>query len=49
MEIDARNNNRVLLREALGDDEYERAIAVGKSLNANRVYDLAMGRSEPVR
>jgi tetratricopeptide (TPR) repeat protein len=49
MEIDARNNNRVLLREALGDDEYERAIAVGKGLNANRIYDLAMGRSEPVR
>jgi predicted ATPase len=49
MEIDARDNNRVLLREALGNDEYERAIAAGKSLNANRTYDLAMGRSEPVR
>jgi tetratricopeptide (TPR) repeat protein len=49
MEIDARDNNRVLLREALGNDEYERAIAAGKSLNANRIYDLAMGRSEPVR
>jgi predicted ATPase len=49
IEIDARHNNRVLLREALGSDEYERAIAVGKSLNANRIYDLAMGRSEPVR
>jgi tetratricopeptide (TPR) repeat protein len=48
-EIGARNNNRVLLREALGDKEYERAIAVGKSLNTNRIYDLAMGRSEPVR
>ena len=48
-EINARNNNRALLREALGDDEYERAIAVGKGLNANRIYDLAMGRSEPVR
>jgi tetratricopeptide (TPR) repeat protein len=47
-EIDALDNNRVLLREALGD-EYERAIAVGKNLNANRIYDLAMGRSEPVR
>jgi tetratricopeptide (TPR) repeat protein len=49
MEIDARDNNRVLLRETLGDDEYERAIAAGKGLNANRIYDLAMGRSEPVR
>jgi tetratricopeptide (TPR) repeat protein len=48
-EINARNNNRALLREALGDDEYERAIAVGNGLNANRIYDLAMGRSEPVR
>jgi hypothetical protein len=36
-----------LLREALGSDEYERAIAVGKSLDENRLYDLAMGRSNP--
>lgn len=48
-ELDARDNNRVKLREALGDDEYERAIAAGKNLNPNRIYDLAMGRSEPVR
>lgn len=49
MEIEARDNNQVLLREALGDDEYERAIAVDKGLNANRIYDLAMGRNEPLR
>ncbi len=47
-EADARDNNRVLQREALGSDGYERAIAVGKSLSANRLYDLAMGRSDPV-
>jgi predicted ATPase/class 3 adenylate cyclase len=49
MEIDAWVNNSLVLREALGDDEYERAVAAGKSLNANRIYDLAMGRREPVR
>jgi predicted ATPase len=48
-EIDARENNLVTLREALGDAEYERAVAEGKSLGANQIYDLAMGRSEPVR
>jgi tetratricopeptide (TPR) repeat protein len=49
IEIDSSDNNRVLLREALGNEEYERAIATGKNLNPNRIYDLAMGRSEPVR
>jgi predicted ATPase/class 3 adenylate cyclase len=48
-ETKARDNNRDLLREALGSDEYERAIVAGKNLNANRIYDLAMGRSEPLR
>ena len=47
-ETDARDNNRILLREALGGDEYERAIVLGKRLDANRIYDLAVGRSEPV-
>ncbi len=44
LEIEARENNRVMLREALGDEEYERAIALGKSLSPDRVYDLALGR-----
>jgi hypothetical protein len=35
--------------EPLGNEEYERAIAAGKNLNPNRIYDLAMGRSESVR
>jgi predicted ATPase/class 3 adenylate cyclase len=44
-ELEARENNRLVLREALGVDEYERLVALGKSLSVDRVYDLAMGRS----
>jgi predicted ATPase len=44
LEIQARENNRVLLREALGTEEYERAIAIGKSLSTDRIFDLALGR-----
>ena len=47
-EIEARENNRVHLREALGDDEYERVIAAGKALSHDRVFELAMGRGQPV-
>lgn len=45
LEIKAREDNRVMLREALGVDEYERLRSVGKGLNADRVYDLALGRT----
>lgn len=48
MEIRARENNRVMLRKALGDEEYERAIAAGKGLSPDRVYDLALGRTSHV-
>lgn len=34
---------------ALVPEAVRRALAVGKSLNVNRLYDLALGRSEPVR
>jgi predicted ATPase len=45
LEIEAREKNRVTLREALGDEEFERAISFGKSLSADGLYDLAMSRS----
>jgi tetratricopeptide (TPR) repeat protein len=45
LEIAARENNRVTLREALGNEEYDRLIAVGKGLSVDRVYDLALGRT----
>ena len=48
LEIEARENNRVMLREALGDEEYERLITVGKGLSFDRVYDLALGRNSHV-
>jgi predicted ATPase len=48
LEIKARANNKVILREALGDEEYEREIAVGKGLSPDRVYDLALGRTSHV-
>jgi non-specific serine/threonine protein kinase len=47
IEIEARENNRIKLREVLGDEEFERAIAFAKDLSADRVYDLAMGRTSP--
>lgn len=48
IEIQARENNRIKLREVLGEEEFERAIAFGKDLSADRVYDLAMGRTSPM-
>lgn len=48
IEIQARENNRIKLREVLGEEEFERTIAVGKDLSADRVYDLAMGRTSPM-
>jgi len=48
VELEARENNRVTLRGALGDEEYERLIMTGKGLSADRVYDLALGRSNAV-
>jgi tetratricopeptide (TPR) repeat protein len=48
LEILARENNRGMLRGALGDEEYERAISIGKSMSADRVYDLALGRTGDV-
>ena len=48
MEVEMRERNRTMLREALGDEEFERAISVGKGLSADRLYDLAMGRTSHV-
>lgn len=45
MEIEAREVSRAMLREALGDDEFERAMSFGKGLSADRLYDFAMGRT----
>ena len=47
-EIQARENNRIKLRQVLGEEEFERAMAFGKDLSADRVYDLAMGRTSPM-
>jgi hypothetical protein len=37
-----------MLREALGDDEYERALSIGKGLSADRLYELAIGRTSHI-
>lgn len=43
LEIMARENNRVMLRDALGDKEYDRLLSIGKGLSTDRVYELALG------
>jgi len=43
-EIKAREDNRRLLLEGLGVEEFNRALSFGKSLSGDEVYDLAMGR-----
>jgi predicted ATPase len=48
LEIKAREDNRAMLREALGDDEYERALSIGKGLSADRLYELAIGRTSHI-
>jgi hypothetical protein len=48
LDLRARDTNRVLMREALGDDGYERAISRGKGLSLDRVYELALGHESPV-
>ena len=45
LEIKAREENRTALRDALGGEEYERLLAIGKALSADRRYDLALGRA----
>jgi hypothetical protein len=45
LEIKAREENRARLRDALGGEEYERLLAIGKALSADRRYDLALGRA----
>ena len=47
-EIEARDRNRALLRDQLGSEEFERAVAVGRAMNPDAAYELAMGRIEPV-
>ncbi len=44
MEIEMRENCRASLREALGDSEYERHLAVGHALSLDRVVDYALRR-----
>jgi hypothetical protein len=44
MEIEMRENYRASLREALGDTEYERRLAVGHALSLDRVVHYALGR-----
>jgi predicted ATPase/class 3 adenylate cyclase len=47
MEIEMRDLNRARLVEALGEEEFERASAVGRGLPSDRVADLALGRVRP--
>lgn len=44
MELAMRSNNRATLREALGETEYERRLAVGRELNLDRLVDYALRR-----
>jgi hypothetical protein len=47
LEIKMRDLNRARLVEALGEEEFERASAVGRGLPLDRVADLALGRVRP--
>jgi len=44
LEIEMRENNRAALREALGEPEYERRLAIGRALGLDRLVDYALGR-----
>ena len=44
LEIEMRDVNRARLVEALGEEEFERASAVGRGLALDKVADLALGR-----
>ena len=45
LELEMRENNRVLLIEHLGSDAYDRACVRGKALTLGQVADLALGRT----
>jgi hypothetical protein len=44
LEIEMKENCQAALREALGDTEYERRLAVGHALSLDRVVDYALRR-----
>ena len=44
LEIEMRENNRAALREALGETEYERRLAIGRELSGDRLVDYALRR-----
>jgi predicted ATPase/class 3 adenylate cyclase len=44
LELAMRENNRAALREALGEAEYERRLAVGRGLGLDRLVDYALRR-----
>lgn len=44
LEMAMRENNHAALREALGATEYERRLAVGRSLSLDRLVDYALRR-----
>jgi hypothetical protein len=44
LEIEMRENNRAVLREALGEPEYERRLAIGRALSVDRLVDYALRR-----
>lgn len=39
-----REDNRARLRQVLGEDQFERAYAVGRALSFDEAVDLALGR-----
>jgi non-specific serine/threonine protein kinase len=42
-----RDDNRTRLREAMGEEEFERAYTIGKSLDLEQSCDLALGKTSP--
>ena len=42
-----RDHNRARLREALGEEEFERAYAIGRGLSLEQSCDLALGKTNP--
>jgi predicted ATPase/class 3 adenylate cyclase len=41
------DDNRARLRQALGEEEFERACMIGKSLSLEQACDLALGKTNP--
>ena len=42
-----RDDNRARLREALGEEEFERVCMIGRGLSLEQACDLALGKTNP--